>query len=105
MGTLIFGAGTLFGVFLGIVLISLLSMAQKADKVYDWLDRGEPKATPEDTYSFLQSATILPTGRKDCWPSRDPDGLRPGEERINHAGMPRLRVLRGVDLQEISRGK
>ena len=32
MGTLFFGAGTLFGVFLGILLISLLSMAQKADK-------------------------------------------------------------------------
>jgi len=32
MGTLIFGAGTLLGIFLGIVLISLLTVAQKADK-------------------------------------------------------------------------
>jgi len=32
MGTLFFGAGTLLGVFLGILFISLLSMAQKADK-------------------------------------------------------------------------
>jgi uncharacterized protein involved in exopolysaccharide biosynthesis len=32
VGTLIFGAGTLLGIFLGIVLISLLTMAQKADK-------------------------------------------------------------------------
>jgi hypothetical protein len=29
MHTLIFGAGTLFGVFWGIVLVSLLNMAQK----------------------------------------------------------------------------
>jgi hypothetical protein len=32
MGTLIFGAGTLVGIFLGIVLMSLLTMAQKADR-------------------------------------------------------------------------
>ena len=32
MGTLIFGAGTLLGLCLGIVLISLLSMSHKADK-------------------------------------------------------------------------
>jgi hypothetical protein len=32
MGTLLFGAGTLLGVFLGMLLIALLSMAQKADK-------------------------------------------------------------------------
>jgi uncharacterized protein involved in exopolysaccharide biosynthesis len=32
MGTLIFGAGTLLGLCLGIVLISLLNMAQRADK-------------------------------------------------------------------------
>ncbi|MGA9754050.1 MAG: hypothetical protein WBV23_02795 [Desulfobaccales bacterium] len=98
MGTMIFGAGTLFGVFLGVVFISLLGMAQKADKVYDWLDPGEAKATPEDTYYFLPSATSLPTGRGEGWPPKDPDGLQPGKGRINHAGMPRLRVLRGADL-------
>jgi hypothetical protein len=32
MGTLIFGAGTLLGLCLGIALISLLTMARKADK-------------------------------------------------------------------------
>jgi hypothetical protein len=32
MGTLIFGAESMFGMFLGIVLISLLAMAQKIDK-------------------------------------------------------------------------
>ena len=32
MGTLLFGAGTLLGIFLGMLLISLLSMAQKGDK-------------------------------------------------------------------------
>ena len=102
MGTLIWGVGILFGTFLVLVIFSLLSMAQKGDMVYDWLDRGEAKATPEDTYSFLPSATILPSGRKDCWLPGDPDGLRPGEGGINHAGLPRLRVLRGADHQEIS---
>jgi hypothetical protein len=33
MGTLIFGAGTLLGVCLGIVLISLLNMSQRAGKI------------------------------------------------------------------------
>jgi hypothetical protein len=32
MGTLLFGAGTLLGLFLGMLLLSLLSLAQKGDK-------------------------------------------------------------------------
>jgi hypothetical protein len=49
MSTLIFGVGTLFGVFLGIVLISLLHMAQRGDDLSDFMDRDEKIATPEDT--------------------------------------------------------
>jgi uncharacterized protein involved in exopolysaccharide biosynthesis len=32
MGTLIFGAGTLLGLCLGIMLVSLLTMAKRPDK-------------------------------------------------------------------------
>jgi hypothetical protein len=37
------------GVFLGLVVFSLLSMAQKGDQVYDRMHRGEKIAAPADT--------------------------------------------------------
>lgn len=47
MGIMIFAAGAIVGMFLGIMVISLLSMADKAEKVYDLLDRREAMAGPE----------------------------------------------------------
>ena len=46
MGTLIFWGVIVLGVFLGIVIISLLSMAQKGEQIYDLMYRGEEIATP-----------------------------------------------------------
>lgn len=46
MGFLVFGAGTLLGLGLGIVLISLLSMAQKGDAFLDLMDR-DKKLPPQ----------------------------------------------------------
>ena len=70
MGTLIFGAGTLLGIFLGIVLISLLTMAQKADKFSDLMNRGGKIATLGDTYRLPASETLLPTGSGEARPQR-----------------------------------
>lgn len=74
MGIVIFGAGTIVGIFLGIAFISLLGMAQEADKVYDWLDRSKEAATPTDTYSLLPAGTILPTGSGEGRLPRDLSG-------------------------------
>ena len=60
MGILIFGAGTFVGIFLGIVFISLLGMAQEADKVYDRLDRGKEMATPQNSCYSPPPAVVSP---------------------------------------------
>ena len=41
MGTLIFWGVIVLGVFLGIVIFSLLSMAQRGEQIYDLMHRGE----------------------------------------------------------------
>lgn len=46
MGTLIFWGVIVLGVFLGIVIFSLLSMAQKGEQIYDLMYRGEAIPTP-----------------------------------------------------------
>jgi len=63
MGIVIFGAGTLVGIFLGIVFISLLGMAQEADKVYDRLDRGKEIAFSQNSCYCPPPAIISPTIR------------------------------------------
>jgi hypothetical protein len=52
MGILVIGAGILVGL-LGLVIFSLLSMAQKGDRIYDLLGRTEKSATPETCYLLL----------------------------------------------------
>ena len=52
MTTLIFWAGTVLGLFLVIVLISLVHMAPRGDCFSDFMDcmdRDKKLATPEDT--------------------------------------------------------
>ena len=50
MGTLIFWGAIVLAVFLGIVLFSLLSMAQKGEQIYDLIHRGENIPSSTDTY-------------------------------------------------------
>jgi hypothetical protein len=69
--TLIFLIGALVGLFLGLLLYSLLDMAQKADKLYDLLEYGKVTATPVDTYYLPASETMLPTRRQKKRPSGD----------------------------------
>jgi hypothetical protein len=71
MGTLIFGAGTLLGACLGIVLISLLHMAPKDDEFSDLMHRDGKIATPEDTYRLGPSETRPPTGGGGAKPKRN----------------------------------
>jgi hypothetical protein len=102
MGLLIFGAGVLLGMFLGIVLISLLGMAQQAEDVYDRLDLGETMAIPEDIYYLSPSHQDLPTSCNEGRPSRDLGGLRPKGWRINNVGIPQIPYLRGKTLKKPS---
>jgi hypothetical protein len=62
MGTLIFWGVIVLGEFLGIVLISLSSRAQKAEEVYERMPSGDKIATRSDTYCLLVSGTLSPTG-------------------------------------------
>ena len=71
MGTLIFGAGILLGIFLGIVLISLLNMTPKDDEFSDLMNRDGEIPTPEDTYRLPTSETRLVTGGGAARPRRD----------------------------------
>ena len=71
MGTLIFWGVIELGVFMGIVLFSLLSLAQKGEKIYDPMYRGEEMATPADTYYQPASEALSPTSRGEAQPQRD----------------------------------
>jgi len=71
MGTLIFGAGTLLGLCLGIALISLSTMARKAEEVYDRMPCGDKIATRADTYYLLASKTSSPTRGDEVRPQGD----------------------------------
>jgi hypothetical protein len=95
VGFLIFGAGVLLGILLGIVFFSLLGMAQEAERVYDLPGRDEVMAIPEDTYYLSPADTGLPASRGEGRPPRDLGGLRPKGWRINKAGIPQIRSLRG----------
>jgi hypothetical protein len=59
------------GVFLGIVIISLLSLAQKGEQVYDFMYRGEARATPADSLYQPASETLSPTSGGEARPQRD----------------------------------
>jgi hypothetical protein len=77
VGFWIFGAGVFVGILLGIVLFSLLGMAQEAEGLYDLPGRGEVMAIPEDTYYLSPSDTVLPTSCGGERPPRDLGELRP----------------------------
>jgi hypothetical protein len=71
VGLLIFGGVIVLGVFLGIVLISLLSLAQKGEQIYDLMDRNEKIATPADTYYLPAKETPKQTSRGEPRPQID----------------------------------
>ena len=71
MGTLIFWGVIVLGVFLGIVIISLLSMAQKGEQIYDLMYRGEETATPANPLYRPASETLSPTSSGEARPQRD----------------------------------
>ena len=74
MGTLIFGAGTLLGLCLGIALISLSTMARKAEEVYDRMPCGDKIGTRADTYCLLASETLSPISIGEVRPQGDLSG-------------------------------
>jgi hypothetical protein len=71
MGTLIVLAVIVLGLFLGIVIISLLSMAQKGEQIYDLMYRGEEIATPANPLYRPASETLSPTSSGEARPQRD----------------------------------
>jgi len=71
MGTLIPWGVIVLGVFLGIVIISLLILAQKGEQIYDCMHRGEKIATPADTYYLPASITIAPSSSGEARAQRD----------------------------------
>jgi len=95
VGLLILGVGVLSGILLGIVLFSLLAMAQAAEGVYDRLSLGEAMAIPKETYYLSPSDPGLPTCGGEGRPPGDQVGLRPQGWRINNAGIPQIQSLRG----------
>ena len=105
MGILIFGAGTLLGLFLGIVLISLLTMAQKADQVYDLMawQRGN-RHSRLTTYRFAGVRNrVSPTSRAQVRPRRDWRIAAEGGAVNQRRNFPKPRFPGG--LQETNWGK
>ena len=72
MGTLIFWGVIVLGVFLGIVIFSLLSMAQKGEQIYDLMHRGEEHThVRRNLYYLPASETLWPTSSGEARPQRD----------------------------------
>ena len=71
MGTLIFWGVILLGLFMGIVLISLLSMAKRTDQIYEIMCRGEEIPTPAKPLYRPASETLSPTSSGEARPQRD----------------------------------
>ena len=71
MGTLIFWAVVVWGVFMGIVLFSLLSVAQRGEQIYDFMDRSENIPTSADTYHLPATETLSPISSGETRPQRD----------------------------------
>jgi hypothetical protein len=68
MGTLIFWGGIVLGGFLGIMLFSLSSLAQKAEEVYDRMSCGEEIGLRGKPYGLLLPETLSPTSRGEARP-------------------------------------
>ncbi len=71
MGILIIGVGAFLSIFLGIVLISLLAMAQKTDQDHDLMPGGEEMVTPADTYLLPAPETLSHTSHHEARPQGD----------------------------------
>ena len=71
MGTLIVLAVIVLGLFLGIVIISLLGMAQKGEQIYDLMYRGEEIATPANPLYPPAPETLSPISSGKARPERD----------------------------------
>jgi hypothetical protein len=63
MGTLVFWGVIVVGIFLGIIIFSLLSMAQKAEEFYDHMPCGDKKGPQPDTYCLLASGPVSRASR------------------------------------------
>ena len=71
MGTLIFWGVIVLGLFMGIVLISLLTMAKRSDQIYDRMLRGEAIASPAKPLHRPASETLSPTSSGEARAPRD----------------------------------
>jgi hypothetical protein len=71
MGTLIILAVVGLGVVLGIVIFSLLSMAQRTDQIYDCMLGGEEIAPSLHPLYRPASEALLPTSSGEARPQRD----------------------------------
>ncbi len=80
METLIFWIGALVGLFLVMLLYSLLAMAQEADKFYDELENSKITVTPVDAYYL---AAQKPYGRPGApkWP---PEKWQNCDQKLGH---------------------
>jgi hypothetical protein len=71
MGTVIVLAVIVLGVFLGIVIFSLLSLAQKGEQIYELMYRAEDIATPSNPLYRPASETLSPTSSGEARPQKD----------------------------------
>jgi hypothetical protein len=71
MGTVILGGAIVLGLFLGIVLISVLSMAKETDQSYDSMCHVEKIPTPAKPLYRPASAALSPISRDEARPQRD----------------------------------
>ena len=71
MGTLIVLGVIGVGVFLGIVLVALLSMAQRTDQINDCMLHGEEITTSSHPLYRPASETLSPTRSGEARPQRD----------------------------------
>ena len=71
MGILILGGVIVLVLFMGIVVFSLLSMAQKGEQVYDQMYRDEEIATPVNPLDRPSPEPLSPTSSGKVQPQRD----------------------------------
>jgi hypothetical protein len=71
MGTFFFGEVIVFAVFVGIVLLSLLTMAKRSDQIYARMLHGEEIASPANQSEQPVSEIMRLIGSGDAKPERD----------------------------------
>jgi hypothetical protein len=74
MGTLLVLAVVVWGVFMGLVLFSLLSIAKRSDQLYGCMHRGEEINTPATPFYRPASETLSPTSSSEAQPQSDLSG-------------------------------